>query len=374
MDNTDQSRRMHTRPMRFLCPRLRFSRPRSSLGRRASGGLAGAHRAVIALLIAWVGAAPVAQAGDASAASALVDRSGRFDRGLLWRIDRPVAGGTGAQAPPPSHVFGTVHIDDPRAVDFSPAVRRALTRSRVLLPELLPDAASAESFAAATRGGPGQTIETLAGRADFELIVERLGTRYGVPRDAAAQLKPWAAYVFLNQPARPMGEIVDAALIRLARQQGLAIRPLETVDQQIAAMEAVPVASQLALLAALVRDHDAAMAEIDRLVELYLAQDLAGLRMLEESAVQDDPSLREPMADFIEQILDRRNERMLATLLPHLETGAFAAVGALHLTGEQGLLARLVRAGWRVQRVDEPAATILHPKRQLASTLKISRP
>ena len=37
-----------------------------------------------------------------------------------------------------------------------------------------------------------------------------------------------------------------------------------------------------------------AMAEVDRLVELYLAQDLAGMRRLEETAVRDDPSLRQP--------------------------------------------------------------------------------
>ena len=150
-----------------------------------------------------------------------------------------------------------------------------------------------------------------------------------------------------------MGEIVDAALIRLAQQQGLPVQPLETVAQQIAAMDAVPVASQLALLAALARDHDAAMAEIDQLVERYLAQDLAGLRWLQASAVRNDPALRQPMADFIEQVLDRRNEHMLDTLRPQLEAGgAFVAVGALHLTGEQGLLARLVRAGWRVRRAD----------------------
>ncbi len=272
----------------------------------------------------------------------------RFDRGLLWRIDRP-----GVSGRAPSYLYGTVHVDDARATAFGPSVRSALAKSRVFVPELLPDADSAQAFAAATRAEPGQTLADLAGSDDFERIADRLHTRYSVLRATTARLKPWAAYVYLSQPARPMGEIVDAALIRLAQQQGLPVQPLETVEQQIAAMDAVPVASQLALLAALARDHDAAMAEVDQLVELYLAQDLAGLRRLEESATRDDPRLQQPMSDFIEQILDHRNERMLTTLRPQLEAGgAFTAVGALHLTGEQGLLARLVRAGWRVRRVD----------------------
>lgn len=289
----------------------------------------------------------------AAAPSSAAAPARRFDHGLLWRIDRPDAAALARSLKPASHLYGTVHVDDPRATDFNPSVRRALAQSRVFLPEALVDAASAQVFAAATQLPPGQTLSALAGAADFEGIADRLSTRYGLPSEAIARLKPWAAYVYLSQPARPMGEIVDAALIRLAQQQGLAIRPMETVTEQIAAMEAVPVRSQLALLAALARDHDTAMAEVDQLVERYLAQDLAGLRRLEASAVRDDPSLRQPMADFTLQILDRRNERMLTTLLPQLEAGgAFAAMGALHLTGDQGLLARLVRAGWRVQRVD----------------------
>ncbi|MET0918230.1 MAG: TraB/GumN family protein, partial [Burkholderiales bacterium] len=41
----------------------------------------------------------------------------RFERGLLWRIDKP--GIT------PSYVFGTIHIDDPRVLKLPPAVTRA---------------------------------------------------------------------------------------------------------------------------------------------------------------------------------------------------------------------------------------------------------
>ncbi len=56
------------------------------------------------------------------------------------------------------------------------------------------------------------------------------------------------------------------------------------------------------------------------------------------------------MADFMLNVLDRRNERMLQAMLPQLELGGvFAAMGALHLQGEHGLLAMLERAGWRVR-------------------------
>jgi hypothetical protein len=269
-----------------------------------------------------------------------------FERGLLWRIDRP-------GVPAASHLFATVHIDDPRATDFSPAVIAALAGAKTFLPELVPDAASAEAFGRATQLPPPQRLPDLLGNERFERVAQTLGSRYGVPPERVARLKPWAAYVFLSQPARPMGEIVDAALIRLAGVRGISIRPLESVETQIAAMDAVPMSSQLALLNALALDHDSALADIDRLVDLYLAKDLAGIRKLQDSSISDDPALRGPMADFTEQILYRRNAGMVEALLPQLEAGgAFAAMGALHLEGDQGLLARLARLGWRVQRVD----------------------
>ncbi len=269
-----------------------------------------------------------------------------FERGLLWRIDRP-------GVPAPSHLFATVHIDDPRATDFSPAVIAALGSAKTFLPELVPDAASAEAFARATQLPGAQRLPDLLGAERFATVAGKLRSRYGVPPERVARFKPWAAYMYLSQPARPMGEIVDAALIRLAGVRGIAIRPLESVEAQIAAMDAVPMSSQLALLNALALDHDAALADIDRLVDLYLAKDLAGMRKLQDASVGDDPALRGPMADFIEQILYRRNTAMVDALLPQLEAGgAFAAMGALHLEGDQGLLARLSRMGWRVQRVD----------------------
>lgn len=46
----------------------------------------------------------------------------RFSRGLLWRVSRP-----GVAA---SHVFGTIHIADPRVLLIPDPVMRALAQAR----------------------------------------------------------------------------------------------------------------------------------------------------------------------------------------------------------------------------------------------------
>ncbi|HSV69654.1 MAG TPA: hypothetical protein VLI72_06040 [Methylibium sp.] len=80
----------------------------------------------------------------ASAALALPAQAGRWDQGLLWRV-------TPSPAAPPSHLYGTLHVDDAAAKAFAPPVREALAAARIFRPELRSDTVSGQAFAAATR-------------------------------------------------------------------------------------------------------------------------------------------------------------------------------------------------------------------------------
>ena len=58
-------------------------------------------------------------------------------------------------------------------------------------------------------------------------------------------------------------------------------------------------------------------------------------------------------AEFEERIVTDRNRRMAERMQPMLTAGAaFVAVGALHLPGEEGIVALLREAGWTVTRAD----------------------
>ena len=294
--------------------------------------------------LGWLAGLAMAAAGTAARAAS-DGAHGGFDRGLLWRVER--------HGVPPSHLFGTLHLDDPRALDFRPTVRRAFAAARVLIIELLEDDKSARRFALASRLEGGATLRDVAGDEVATRVAAVLGSRYGMPPELSLRLKPWAAYLALVQPTRPLGEIVDAALRRMARQRELPVQALETVDEQVQALEAVPEASQVALLDAVARRHDEAQAAIPVLLERYLQGDLAGLLTLQYDAIEDEPALHAPLDDLMEQLLRRRNERMVQRLQPALRQGrAFAAMGALHLQGPEGVPARLQRAGWRVRPVD----------------------
>lgn len=286
-------------------------------------------------LTGLVGAAALLHVGPALAAG--------FERGLLWRIER-----TGSA---PSHLFGTVHLGGEALLDFAAPVRAALAAARVLVLELQDDPQSAQQFEHAARLEGAQTLRGLLGEAAFAQVAGLLASRYAMPPRVADRLKPWAAFLALGQPPRRRGEIVDSALKRLALAQGLALAPLERIEDQIAALDAVPLASQLALLELIARRHDAALAAAEALVPLYLAEDLAGMRRLDR-ALADTAPARSALDDLHAQLLHRRNAAMVEGMLPQLHQGrAFVAMGALHLHGDDGLPARLQRLGWTVARV-----------------------
>src|SRR6267378_4744325 len=62
----------------------------------------------------------------------------RFARGLLWRVSK--------KGVAPSHVFGTIHVTDPRLAELPAVVRGAFDSAKSLMLEFMPDAYSQERF------------------------------------------------------------------------------------------------------------------------------------------------------------------------------------------------------------------------------------
>jgi hypothetical protein len=298
--------------------------------------------------------APIAPHGIAAAALAALALlfihttalAGEFAQGLFWRIDSP-GGGV------PSHVYGTVHIDDARALKLAPAVKTALAGSRVLALELVTDAESVEAFSAASQLPEGRSLDQLMSAADYARVEEILRNRYGIPPYVIERMAPWSAYVTLNLPGPRMGLTVDELLHRMALKQNKPVEGLETVAMQIDAMRAIPEVQQVLLLTTAAREHDKVVGAVRDLLEHYLREDLDGilnLQDLPDDGLPDD--VRAAQDALMESVLWGRNPGMAARAAPLIDAGgAFIAVGALHLQGERGLLAELQKRGYRLTRI-----------------------
>jgi uncharacterized protein YbaP (TraB family) len=264
----------------------------------------------------------------------------RFGQGLLWRVSRP---GT-----PPSHVFGTMHVSDPRVTRLPPPVRTALEGSGSFVMEALLDAAGLAQFTLSLFSPGERTLEDHLGESLFARAAEIL-TRYGMPLEIANALEPWAAYATLSMPPPDAGLPLDVSLMELARRQGAALYGLESMQEQADALAGLPIEDQLRLLTDTVCHYDVLQQDIEVMIERYLKGDLDGLKSLSEKYMTDRDRLHDRV---MEQLLFRRNARMAKRLAPRLlEGNAFVAVGALHLPGERGLLALIERQGFEIARV-----------------------
>ena len=88
----------------------------------------------------------------------------------------------------------------------------------------------------------------------------------------------------------------------------------------------------------------------ERLIQFYLARDLAGLfAWLVDQSAGDNQRIREI---FEQKFVVARNATMVDRMAPRLREGkAFIAVGAAHLPGQRGILKMLAERGWQISRV-----------------------
>lgn len=263
--------------------------------------------------------------------------------GLMWRVRCGDA--------PPSHLFGTLHSGDRRVLARGEPLLPLIRQARLFMPELLTDAEAVSLYQAASLSD-GNDLPRKVGRARWARI-ERTLAQHGVGASIAQRLRPWAALLTLLQPLHAAQPSLDEAFIAFARRQGVAIQPIETVQEQIDAVALLPETTLIALLVDASRRHDTLQAAIDPMIAAWLEGDVDRLARINSALMPDDPALKAHSERFIDALLDRRNGRFVERLLPALREGSVvAAFGASHLSGQDGVLARLGRAGCEIQPAD----------------------
>jgi uncharacterized protein YbaP (TraB family) len=195
----------------------------------------------------------------------------------------------------------------------------------------------------------GQSLEHLIDPALYKQTVQLLAT-YGMPELVVQRMKPWAAAAALSLPRPQTGIFLDMALYHQAAAAGKRVYGLETIAEQVGALESMSPELQVTMLRDAVAQHHQVEQLIEQLITAYLRRDLKALESISNAAMQDGDDRVAEM--FTTEVVDRRNYRMLERMQPRLREGnAFVAVGALHLPGDKGLLMLLRNKGYRVSPV-----------------------
>jgi uncharacterized protein YbaP (TraB family) len=176
-----------------------------------------------------------------------------------------------------------------------------------------------------------------------------------IPLDMLAQSEPWLAAMTVEIMLlyrigfNPMLGVEMTMTSRAARD-GKPIEGLETVDEQLAFLDGLPLDVQSEMLIQTLAEGAALGDSIDAFIDAWHFGDMTIL----ESGLLD--SIRE-QSEFSEVLITGRNRRWADAIAGMLDDDQdyLVIVGALHLVGDEGVPALLAKRGLGIQQLSEPA-------------------
>ena len=254
-------------------------------------------------------------------------------------------------------LLGSIHAGKPSLYPLPDPVERAWQQSRALVMEVDMTHISQEQWqemGAITRLVDGKTLKDHLPIDLYRRTLIAAGQN-GLNESMLAPLRPWFAAITLTQAALERtgyrGEYgVDQHFAKRANDGGKPIVGLETLLEQLGYLASVG-------------DNQTLMLEstLDELPDIQQGFDAVMTAWQNGDETTLINLLREEMAPpklqaWLEQTLLAERNRNWVKKWPSLPNESFIVVGALHLYGEQGLLALLEQQGWRITPLTEPAA------------------
>ncbi|HEG4446265.1 TraB/GumN family protein [Aeromonas hydrophila] len=252
-------------------------------------------------------------------------------------------------------LLGSIHAGKPSLYPLPDPIERAWLQSRALVLEVDLTHISQQQWqemGAITRLVDGKTLKEHVPLDLYRRTIIAAGQN-GLTENMLAPLRPWFAAITLTQAALERTDFssalgVDQHFAKQAGDSGKPIIGFETLLEQLGYLASVGDKQTLMLESTL-----------DELPELE-----RGFREVMKAWEEGDEAtlinlLKSEMAPpklqaWLEQtLLAERNHNWLKkwSTLPN---ESFIVVGALHLYGDQGLLALLEQQGWRITPLTEP--------------------
>jgi uncharacterized protein len=272
---------------------------------------------------------------------------------LLWKIEK-----AGLQ---PSHLFGTVHVSDPRVTTLSPAVRAALDQAKAVALEIADMSQAAMQSAAA--GDPMMMISPDRGLATLitpeEFAIAKSALVPAMPEAMLRVMKPWVVTMALTLPICEQMrtasgvKVLDQMLGDDARARAVPVIGLETIAFQLQVMAAIPEDQQIGMVRAALKFANRREDMLETMLQMYIKRQSALIWPFNLALAEQAGVTASAFKGFEADLLHGRNRTMRDAAKPHLDKGGlFIGVGAMHLVGDKGLVSLLRENGFTVTAVE----------------------
>lgn len=266
---------------------------------------------------------------------------------LLWEIS-----GNGLEEP--SYLFGTFHLLHDEFLETKPMVLETFNASEQVIVEVEVDSSEMQQLAMMAMM-QDDLISNHVTDEEKKMLSDALITLMGVGLDQVDRLKPMALSATISMIQYQMvlgeemtiykGEPIDQWFVTEGRQTGKELVFLETMEEQMNLIfNSMTVKEQTDMLVEYLEDEEEAETLIRQLFNCYVSEDIKCLEELGDEMFTEMPAAT--------ALLDVRNANWMKQIPTRIQSRpSFIAVGALHLTGEQGLIAMLKRKGYLVEPV-----------------------
>lgn len=252
------------------------------------------------------------------------------------------------------YLFGSVHVCNASCFPLSEAVTSRLRASDTLVVELDPRTpALQDKLVAAAMLPPGQTLPQLMTANDWREL-ESAVRALGVPPESLTQMRPWMASTVLSLLIAQQNGLtpesgIDVTLISYADKNKMKLEELETLDEQITAMNAGTEREQrtaLRELATMVRQKKLGGLLRD-LVEAWKTGDSLKIDRLMRVGMPAGSSMEKA-------VFSQRNIRMAERIEARMKQdprARFVVVGVGHLVGANSVPEILSKHGYSVRQI-----------------------
>ncbi|WP_025764373.1 TraB/GumN family protein [Dyadobacter tibetensis] len=261
------------------------------------------------------------------------------DKSLLWAI-------SGNNLSQTSFLFGTIHLVCPDDFDLNASIQEKLKLTEQLVLEVDMDDPAMMATMMQAVFMKDTTLQTLLQPQDYTFLQNFFKDSVGLDLAVFGNAKP----ILLLGPM--LGAILscdplsyEQELMNLLEDQHQEVVGLETVEEQMTALNAISYADQAEMLMHLVRDLPKAREEFAAMVSRYRAQDINGLFQLTETSEFE-------VQNYDKALLEDRNRAWIGRMEVLMkDKPSFFAVGAAHLGGAKGVITLLRNAGYQVEPV-----------------------
>lgn len=269
----------------------------------------------------------------------------KIDNSLFWEI-------SGKDLKSPSYLFGTYHVLTHSYLDEIPKVNEAFEKADGIVVETIIDSSKLQQVVMSMMMAEKKLPE-LVSEEDYKLIAAEVEKSLGADLAMMSQFKPvfltFMLTIMYNQQengeflAKYTGSPIDIYFASAGKKNDKSVSSFESMEEQFNTLfKHDTEEKQAEQLVEFVKTKDAMRSSMKELTDLYIDQNLKGMYDMYKKYTKQFGSAA--------YLLEDRNSKWIQMLPSMMQDGnRFIAVGALHFTGEKGLIKLLREAGYTVR-------------------------